>query len=82
MLLGQSPELCPFLPHVQQSTLLGSFRVLAEKDPEEGLIGSRVAVVVFPVETFNACAFELKAVFSFLAMRSVEGDAPFFSAVL
>jgi hypothetical protein len=63
-------------------TSLGSFRGLAEKDPEEGLIGSRVTVAVFPLETFNVFVFELKAVFSFLAMRLVVGDAPFFSAVL
>ncbi len=66
----------------QQSTSLGSFRGLAEKDPEEGLIGLRVAVAVFPLEAFNVCVFELKEVFSFLAMRLVVGDAPFFSAVL
>ncbi len=72
-LLGQSPE------WLGQK---GSFRGLAEKDPEEGLNGSRVAPAVFPLEAFNVLVFELKEVFSLLARRLVVGDAPFFSAVL
>ena len=38
--------------------LLGSFRGLAEKDPEEDLIGSRVVVAVFTLEAFDVFVFE------------------------
>ncbi len=60
-----------FCPHVQQSTSLGSFRGLAEEDPDEGLNASRVAPAVFPLEAFNVLDVELKKVFSLLARRLV-----------
>ena len=33
-------------------------QTLADKDPEEDLIGSRVVVAVFTLEAFDACVFE------------------------
>jgi hypothetical protein len=49
VLLGQSSEQCPFCPHVQQSTSIGSFLSLAEDDPDEALNASRIVTAVFPV---------------------------------
>ncbi len=70
------------LPTRPAIDLLGSFHGLAEKDPEEGLNGSRVAPAVFPLEAFNVLVFELKEVLSLLVKRLIVGDTPFFSAVL
>ena len=46
------------------------------------MIGSRDGVAIFTLEAFDVCVFELKEVFSFLAMRLVVEDAPFFSEAL
>ncbi len=82
MLLGQSPEWCPFCPHVQQSTSLASFRGLSEENHDEGLSGSRVVLAILTLEAFNVLVFELKEAFSLLARKLVVGEGLFLSAVL
>jgi hypothetical protein len=64
------------------SNQLGSFRGLAEEEPGEVLNASRVAPVVFPLETFDVLVFELKEGFSLSAKRLVVGGTAFFSTVL